>query len=336
MDERLRAPFPYYGGKSRVADEVWRRFGDVPNYVEPFCGSSAVLLARPDDHAWWERIETINDADGLVANVWRAIQHDPDGVARYADWPVNEADLMARHLWLVGQREPLTERLMVDPDWYDVKAAGWWIWGMSSWIGNDWCTGNGAWSVEDGRLVRHTLPRGRPRRVASAPRVAGVDRRRPHLGPPMGVHRKPPDLDNAVCARTRAALTDWMRRLSDRLRRVRVVCGDWTRVVGPSVTTTLGVTAVFLDPPYPRPERFSAIYRIEGDVANAVRDWAVAHGDNPRLRIALCGLSGTYEMPPSWTVYRWRGAGGYAKAAAEPNLNRFRETIWFSPHCLND
>lgn len=31
----LKAPFPWFGGKSRVADVVWRRFGDVPNYVEP-------------------------------------------------------------------------------------------------------------------------------------------------------------------------------------------------------------------------------------------------------------------------------------------------------------
>lgn len=43
----LRAPFPYFGGKMRVASVVWDRFGDVPNYVEPFFGSGAILLARP-------------------------------------------------------------------------------------------------------------------------------------------------------------------------------------------------------------------------------------------------------------------------------------------------
>jgi DNA adenine methylase len=45
--EHLQAPFPYFGGKSRVAEIVWARFGDVDNYVEPFFGSGAVLLARP-------------------------------------------------------------------------------------------------------------------------------------------------------------------------------------------------------------------------------------------------------------------------------------------------
>ena len=45
-DQPLRAPFPYFGGKARAAPEVWRRFGDVKNYVEPFFGGGAVLLDR--------------------------------------------------------------------------------------------------------------------------------------------------------------------------------------------------------------------------------------------------------------------------------------------------
>ena len=42
----LRAPFPWFGGKSRAAHLVWPRFGDVRTYVEPFYGSGAILLAR--------------------------------------------------------------------------------------------------------------------------------------------------------------------------------------------------------------------------------------------------------------------------------------------------
>lgn len=54
----MNAPFPYFGGKSRVADLVWSRFGDVKNYVEPFCGSCAVLLKRPEEQWRAGRIET--------------------------------------------------------------------------------------------------------------------------------------------------------------------------------------------------------------------------------------------------------------------------------------
>lgn len=95
----LKAPFPYFGGKSVVAPLVWARLGDVANFVEPFFGSGACLLGRPH----LPRTETVNDADGYLANFWRAVQTAPEAVARYADWPVNECDLHARHLWLVNE-----------------------------------------------------------------------------------------------------------------------------------------------------------------------------------------------------------------------------------------
>ena len=128
----LKAPFPYFGGKSVVAPIVWRAFGQVANYVEPFFGSGAVLFARPGDDFG---IETVNDKCGFVANFWRAVQANPNEVARHADNPVNECDLHARHSWLVGQTESLTERLEGDPEFYDAKIAGWWVWGICCWIG---------------------------------------------------------------------------------------------------------------------------------------------------------------------------------------------------------
>jgi len=42
---------PWFGGKSRAAHLVWAAFGDVSNYVEPFFGSGAVLLAVPENRA---------------------------------------------------------------------------------------------------------------------------------------------------------------------------------------------------------------------------------------------------------------------------------------------
>lgn len=81
-------------------------------------------------------------AEGLAShncNVWRAIQKAPDEVAKWCDWPVNEADLHARHRWLVVKGATLLERLIDDPDFYDARIAGWWIWGICTWIGNGWC-----------------------------------------------------------------------------------------------------------------------------------------------------------------------------------------------------
>lgn len=85
MNKDLKAPFPYFGGKSAIADLVWSRFGHVKNYVEPFAGSLAVLLARSELPEGGYGLETVNDYDCMIANFWRALQHDPDGVAYYAD-----------------------------------------------------------------------------------------------------------------------------------------------------------------------------------------------------------------------------------------------------------
>lgn len=57
----LKSPFPYFGGKRKVAAQVWQRFGKVGNVVEPFFGSGAFLLARPMD---FDCTETVNDLDG--------------------------------------------------------------------------------------------------------------------------------------------------------------------------------------------------------------------------------------------------------------------------------
>lgn len=126
MDKQnLKAPFPWFGGKSKVAPLVWQALGDVDNYVEPFAGSLAVLLGRPSEHRG--RVETVNDIDHYIVNFWRALQHAPDEVAYYADSPVNEADLTARHIWLVNTGAERISRILGDAEFYDAKVAGWWF-----------------------------------------------------------------------------------------------------------------------------------------------------------------------------------------------------------------
>jgi DNA adenine methylase len=157
VSEPLRAPFPAFGGKRAIASLVWERFGVVDNYVEPFVNSATVGLAAPFVPA----METWNDRNGFIANFWRAVQTDPEAVARWADWPVNEADLHARHAWLVRQEDDITARLMGDPEWHDARVAGWWLWGICQWIGSGWCSGEGPWTVNaDGLLVNSDAGRG--------------------------------------------------------------------------------------------------------------------------------------------------------------------------------
>jgi site-specific DNA-adenine methylase len=330
----MKAPFPWFGGKSKVAEIVWERFGDVQNYVEPFFGSGAILLNRPTEPG----IETVNDLDCMVANFWRALQHDPDAVADAADWPVNEADQHARHLWLCSQEE-FRERMKVDPEYYDAKIAGWWVWGQCIWIGSGWCSVQLPHLGDAGRGVNRQLPH-----LGDAGR--GVNRKRPHLGDAgCGVNRQRPhlgpggigtvqDVDN----RREGGIYAYMNELAERLRRVRVCCGDWSRVCGPTPTVKLGLTGVFLDPPYAdAADRTDALYSSDSlTVANEVREWAIAQGDDPRIRIALCGYEGEHTMPESWECIEWKARGGYgSQGENQARENSAKERIWFSPHCIS-
>jgi len=353
---RLKAPFPWFGGKARVADLVWDRFGNVPNYVEPFAGSLATLLKRPEDHRHGEDLygiwptETVNDLDGFISNFWRAVKDDPQAVIEHADSPVNENDLHARHAWLVSRRQKLTRKLEGDPDFYSAKIAGWWVWGVSCWIGSGFCSGKGGWTVENGELVpRKQLPKkwrtkdqvsvGRQRPdVGDAGK--GVHRKRLAVGDKgIGVHKQRPKLGKLKDVSTGfdlPPLLAWFEELSDRLRRVRVCSGDWTRVLGYSPTTHMGLTGVFLDPPYELKTRRDVYSVDEAGIAEDVRAWALEHGDDPKMRIALCGYEGEHEMPDSWETVAWRG-GGYgnqAKNNTRGKKNTYKERIWFSPHCL--
>ena len=341
-------PFPYFGGKSAVADLVWEALGDVPNFVEPFAGSCAVLLLRPGGAG---HTETVNDADGLLANFWRALQHDPNAVAAAADNPVNEADLHARHLWLIGQRERITERLMGDVDFYDAKAAGWWVWGTCCWIGSGWCSGKGPWENVDGvftdnRQLPHLGNAGQGvnrQRSHLGNAGQGVNRQLPHLGSAgQGVTRKLPHLGDAgrgECEARRQWLIDCMRGIADRLRNVRVCCGDWKRVCGPSVTFKHGLTGVFLDPPYADTAgRADGLYAVDCQrVAHEVREWAIEQGENPKMRIVLAGYEGEHVMPEDWRVIKWATAGGFGSQGDDDGrgrANRKRERLWCSPACL--
>ena len=287
----LKAPFPWFGGKSRAAEIICQRLGNGPNYVEPFAGSLAVLLARP--HV--PKTETVNDLDCYLANFWRSVSKFPEETARWADYPLNEADLHARHMELMTNKPARREKMLSDPDFCDPKLAGWWVYGQCAWIGS-------GWTVEKSRKLPHLGDAGQ-----------GINRQLPHLG-------------NAG-----QVILDYFSILSERLRRVRVACGNWDRVLSDSVTWRHGVTGIVLDPPYDEGEMD---YAEHSGLSSEVRAWCLENGSNPLLRIALCGLEGEHGLP-GWDCIAWKARGGYGGQRVDgENTNRKRERIWFSPHCL--
>lgn len=325
----MQSPFVWFGGKRSVAHIVWEALGNVEHFVEPFFGSGAVLLNRPHN----PRCETVNDADGLLANFWRAVSLDPEAVAHHAANPVNEADLHARHLWLVNAKAGITERLMGDPDWFEPRAAGWWVWGVNCWIGGGFCSGDGPWVSVDGVFQKRDTGQ-------------GVNRKLPHLSNTgQGVNRQLPHLGNEGRGTVRSIAGDreeflrgWFCDLAARLQHVRVACGDWTRVCGPSVTRSAGgICGIFFDPPYDLDMR-TAVYANESNCARDVLAWCEANGNDPTLRIVLAGYDGEHNRltEQGWRVHRWKAQGGFgAQSDKRGAENAHKERLWFSPHCLD-
>jgi hypothetical protein len=136
-EKYTRAPFPYFGGKRTVGSLVWQRLGSPTQYIEPFCGSAAVLLAAPRPAS----LEVIGDQNFYVANFWRCIKFLPADTYCWQDYPVSHVDLDARHRWLTQPERCADLRgKLADPEWPgDPQIAGWWVWGLCAWIGSGWC-----------------------------------------------------------------------------------------------------------------------------------------------------------------------------------------------------
>jgi DNA adenine methylase len=294
----VKAPFPWFGGKSTIAAEVWSRLGKPAQYIEPFCGSAAVLLAAPQPAS----LEVIGDQNCYVANFWRALRAQCDAVADSQQYPVSHIDLFARHRWLTDPSRVAELRAkLLDAEWPgDAQVAGWWLWGQCCWIGSGWCDPDrgqrGEGNAVDCGQIPHVSDAGRGTQAVSLGKI-------PHVS------------DAGRGAK------DWLRSLSLRLERVRIVHGDWTRCLNHHFGGN--DTAVFLDPPY---RAFEALYS-DGSrpVADAVCGWALAHA---HLRVALCGHRGDYEMS-GWQRREWsRGRLTYGGKSTTD-----AECIWFSPAC---
>lgn len=73
----MKAIIKYPGSKWSMAEWIISRMPAHHSYLEPFFGSGAVLLQKERSN-----IETINDLDGDVINLFEWIQKDPEQLAR--------------------------------------------------------------------------------------------------------------------------------------------------------------------------------------------------------------------------------------------------------------
>lgn len=133
MTSQIDPPIPYSGGKRHITDLVWKRFGRLSTYIEPFCGSCAMLLGNPYD----TKREIVNDINGFLVNFWRGIKYAPQDTLEASEWMQSELDLNARQEYMHDVRDDLEDKLKDDPKYYDAELAGWYAWGVSTSIGDN-------------------------------------------------------------------------------------------------------------------------------------------------------------------------------------------------------
>lgn len=73
----VRPPVAYYGAKTSLAPMIVSMLREHRRYVEPFAGSLAVLLAKPQ-----APLEVVNDLDHNIMVFWKVLRDRPTELAR--------------------------------------------------------------------------------------------------------------------------------------------------------------------------------------------------------------------------------------------------------------
>ena len=289
--DNLTPPIPYYSGKRSWVKPVWDRLGNPDVYLEPCGGDLAVLLGRPHN----PKLEVVCDTSGLVSNFWRAIRNNPEGVALEADYPTIHQDLTARQKWLMEWAGENAERLSQNPEYFDTKAAGWWGWGASSWLGSEWC------------LKGNKKPPKAPNGSSQGIQAQGIQAQRIELEGEIGTGER---------------LMPWFKALARRLSRVVVLNQDWKAALTPATLQESRrkdrLVGIFLD---------GTLDQTRGQTAEETWEWARWMGE--KYRIAYACREGEMATPRGWEAIAMEFGD-----VSQPYRREDRDMVLFSPTCI--
>lgn len=294
----MKTPFPYFGGKSNIANKLWSILGDVNIYIEPFFGAGSILLSRPKEHK--KALEIINDKDGMLINFWRSMKHDPDKTLYYADQPRFECDYNAIKAYVKSQHDDLIPLLEGDIKYYNPELAGYYWYVQSLTFGKYFISQDGSWSVVDKKLVKHKSKNAIVRQKMTI-RLRGF-------------FRKSQDKSK------------YAYELNNRLKDVMIYVGDYNRILTNVMINDDKSTAIIFDPPY-----VDESSNIDGDLylfdTLDTKELEKFFMDNQDKSVVLFGYKNSYNLPDTYTV-SWNANGGFSNQG--DNQNRHKETIWFS------
>ncbi|NAS13699.1 DNA adenine methylase [Poritiphilus flavus] len=88
--KKIRPPFGYFGSKNKLAIELCKDLPPHNCWVDAFCGSAAVTLAKPP-----APIEIINDIDGEIVNLFRQLRNNSKRLKKQVELtPYAEVELI--------------------------------------------------------------------------------------------------------------------------------------------------------------------------------------------------------------------------------------------------
>ncbi len=147
---KVTAIVPYYGSKRQLAPLIVERLGKHTAFVDPFCGSLAVLLAKPAC-----RMEIVNDLNGALVNLARVVACDEQSHLLF--------EKLSRTLFCSSLYREVSEQLS---RWTTEQAAltpvRWaWHYFVVSWMGRNGFVGTTR-ENDSGFCKRHTSNGGDP------------------------------------------------------------------------------------------------------------------------------------------------------------------------------
>jgi DNA adenine methylase len=136
MTMKITALAPWFGSKRSMAPEIVEQLGPHRCYWEPFCGSMAVLLAKPEVSQ-----ETVNDLHGDLINLGRCIQHPQHG-----PWLYRQLRRALVHETAFQDAAEQVKRpgSLTESDILDPQRAYWFFY--ASWMGRNGVIGTKEWN----------------------------------------------------------------------------------------------------------------------------------------------------------------------------------------------
>ncbi len=116
MEERVKTPLTYYGGKQQLASKIVELIPEHRLYCEPFVGGGAVFFRKEPSE-----VEVINDINNELINFYEVIKHDFVSLEKEVQISLHSRDLHRQASVIYN-----------NPDMFPKLKRAWAIWVLAS------------------------------------------------------------------------------------------------------------------------------------------------------------------------------------------------------------